>query len=113
MIDGMTFYHWIRERPQFLLQYERATRDRADAQAEEIIHIHETTMAEITANPQIANAIVSVRKLQSDNLKWAMSKTMPKKYGDKLELDGLPPNPIQYVNEVPSNQQVPPVNKDV
>jgi len=34
-----------------------------------------------------SNAIVNCYKIRIDNIKWSLSKLVPKKYGDKIEVD--------------------------
>jgi len=54
-----------------------------------------------TVDPQIASAYVAGMRLKIDSMKWILSKLMPKKYGDKLDVtsDSKPVNvaisPIQ------------------
>ena len=105
--EGTTFYRWIAEHNEFRQQYAQACKDRADAQFEELNSIHDEAMAaalEHKDDPRFANVLVSVYKLKSDNMKWAMAKMKPKKYSERFELEDLPQNAIVFVNEVPSPQ---------
>ena len=81
--DGMppmkTIYRWLEANEEFRHQYARARDKQADYFAEEIIEIADSAEAE--------SAAVSKAKLQIDARKWAASKTAPKKYGDKQEID--------------------------
>ena len=72
-----TVLRWIST--EYLDQYARALRVRADMQAEEIIEIADKTY---TTNEELTAA-----KMRIDARKWLMSKMSPKKYGDKVELD--------------------------
>lgn len=60
--------------------YARAMQARADNMAEEII--------EISDEKAENNVEVQQKRLRVDTRKWLMSKMLPKKYGEKLELDG-------------------------
>lgn len=43
---------------------------------------------------------VAWKRLQVDTAKWALSKKLPKKYGDKLELSGDPDRPLKTVTRI-------------
>jgi hypothetical protein len=105
--DAATLYRWMNDNEDFRKQYAQATRDRADAQFEELNSMGEVAMEDAIKykdDPRFANVVVAVYKLKADNMKWAMAKMKPKKYSERLELDDLPPNAIVFVNEVPAPQ---------
>ena len=60
-------------------RYARATEERADLLAEEILSI-----ADNGSNAD--NVIVQRDRLRIDSRKWLLSKLQPKKYGDKLDV---------------------------
>ena len=76
-LSKTTVLRWLSN--EYLDQYARALRVRADMQAEEIIEIADKTY---TTNEELTAA-----KMRIDARKWLMSKMSPKKYGDKVELD--------------------------
>lgn len=81
-----TMWRWLRENENFRQQYELATRERSEAQHEELLIFGDEAIKEAKeVNPKVSNAVVSAWKLKSDNLKWSMSKMKPKKYGDKID----------------------------
>lgn len=87
MPDVTTVFKWIREKPEFSLQYARACDERTESQQEILIEMGDEAIKHAeTADSRAANAVVSAYKLKADNLKWSMSKMKPKKYGDKLDL---------------------------
>ena len=87
MPDKQTVFSWIRTHKEFLDQYARAKEESADADLETIEDLGDLAIEESkTADPKAANAVVSAYKLKADNLKWAMSKKRPKKYGDKVDV---------------------------
>ena len=71
-----TVIRWILETPSLAEQYAYANERQADYLAKQIIEIADTEK-----NPNIARNRIDARK-------WAASKLNPRKYGDKLELNG-------------------------
>lgn len=89
-----TVLKWLREKPDFSLQYARAKEEQADYMAEEMIDIADdgsNDLMTITKGDQsydLENKEVTNRsKLRIETRKWLMSKLKPKKYGDKIEVD--------------------------
>lgn len=72
-----TVFKWLREIDSFTEQYTRATSERAEAMAEDMQAIADDK----TIDPNHKRIMVDTRK-------WLASKMKPKKYGDKLALDG-------------------------
>jgi hypothetical protein len=104
-LPGMTtIFKWLREREDFAKQYARATEERTEAMAEDILDIADDgsndlmTIQKGDKTYEIENKEVTNRsRLRVDTRKWLMSKMKPKKYGDKLDLtsDGkVLPTPI-------------------
>lgn len=79
-----TIFNWFRSHPEFLLQYEKAKQESADAMSEEVL--------EIADNENMED--VQRARLRVDTRKWLMAKMKPKKYGDKMDVttDGKPLN---------------------
>lgn len=75
-----TVYRWLEdpENDAFRQQYARAREAQADGKFEQAWEIAQTATAE---NVQVA-------RLQIDTIKWQTGKLAPKKYGDKLTLNG-------------------------
>ena len=72
-----TIFKWIGAHPEFTDQYARAREIGAEVKFDELEELA------ATATPEC----VSVVKLQVDTRKWALSKMLPKKYGDKVQTD--------------------------
>lgn len=70
-----SIFKWIGMYPEFTDQYTRAREIGAEVKFDELEELA------ATATPDC----VSVVKLQVDTRKWALSKMMPKKYGDKVQ----------------------------
>src|SRR5688572_29285293 len=88
-----TVFKWLREKPEFSEQYEKAKIEAADAMAEDLLHIADTPMmGEIrTIKPDGTieikqDEMLGHRRLQVDSRKWLMSKMKPKKYGEKVDV---------------------------
>ncbi len=71
-----TVVGWLLEAPALAEQYAHARDRQADFYADEIIEIADTATD------------AALARLQVDARKWVASKLKPKKYGDKVELDG-------------------------
>lgn len=83
-----TVYRWIRQQEEFRNNYVRATEDRADHIFDDMFEIADD------GNPED----VQRARLRVDTRKWALSKMIPKKYGEKTALVGGDPEtdePIQ------------------
>ena len=93
-----TIWSWLRQNREFSEQYLQSTRERSEAQHEDIAELGEKAIEHAeAADPKAANAIVNAYKLHADNLKWSMSKMVPKKYGNTIDItsDGRAlPTPI-------------------
>lgn len=83
-----TVFKWLKDFPAFSEQYARAREMQADALFEEL-----TEVAEDALNAESA-VEVSARKLIVDTHKWRLSKIVPKRFGDKLELAGNAESPL-------------------
>lgn len=87
-----TFFKWLREYKEFSKQYARAKQESADAMAEEILYIADTTEEgeTVTEKPDGVEVkrgdMLGHRKLRIDTRKWLMAKMKPKKYGDKIDV---------------------------
>jgi hypothetical protein len=106
--DGLTlvtFYKAIAENPDIAIIYNYAREVRADVLFEELVQIADTPILgeefeEAMTKDEEGNETVEVvkikrgdmirhRQLQIDTRKWVVSKMLPKKYGDKIDLTSL------------------------
>lgn len=101
MPDKSTILRWLGRYEQFRAQYAHAKELGIEAIAEELFEIAddgtndwmELTDSEDNVYGYKANGEhIQRSKLRIDTRKWYLSKILPKKYGDKLELNsiGLP-----------------------
>ena len=79
-IEGMpslkTIFNWIESNSEFLQQYTHARQMQADIKFDDLKDLART------ATPEDIQCV----KLQIDTAKWELSKTLPKKYGDKIDV---------------------------
>ncbi len=109
MPDVGTVFDWFRKYPEFNLQYGRAKEESADADNEILEDLGDKAIQEAKiVDPKSSSAVVQAYKLKADNMKWAMSKKKPKKYGEKLDMttNGKDlPTPIYNSNSIKENGQ--------
>ncbi len=80
------------DKKQFSEQYEAACNTRAELLFEELLEIADTpqegteTVTKGDLVEERKGDMLGHRKLQVDTRKWYLSKVMPKKFGDKLDL---------------------------
>jgi hypothetical protein len=90
-----TVYYWLRDesKQEFLNTYTRAREDQADTLADEIIDIaddatHDTIVNKETGYECANTEWLARSRLRVEARKWVASKLKPKKYSDKLNLEG-------------------------
>ena len=91
-----TVLEWLKNDEKFSLQYARACEIRAEGMADEILEIADDSSNDTKTIHKGGNDIdientewVNRSKLRVDSRKWLLSKMMPKKYGDKLDVTSL------------------------
>lgn len=92
-----TLFLWLRKHPEFSEQYAKAKEECHTAWFEDIVDIADNQVGNpvlvddqpmlVDGKPVMAVDAPSVNhaKLRVDSRKWALSKLMPKKYGDRIE----------------------------
>lgn len=84
------FYKWVDSDPMNHKQYARACEKRADLIFEEIKELSDKQDKDVyidaEGNERIDHNVIHRNKLQIDTRKWMLSKMMPKKYGERLDL---------------------------
>ena len=102
MPGRVTVLYWLADgkHAEFLSQYSRACEARADLIFDEILEISDES--EVAANYQgdqvtldLSPTAVARNRLRIDARKWAASKMVPKKYGDKTTVAGDADNPVK------------------
>lgn len=89
--------NWIREDTsnggaEIGVQYARAIEIRAEHMATELLSIADDKG--FMKHPMIASALVNQQRLAVDSRKWLLSKMLPRKYGDRIEVAGDASAPI-------------------
>ena len=87
--EGMPSYAWakaqLRGDPEIRQMYDQAIEDRGDRLAEELIELAFRPLPE-GLDGREQSALVQLRRLQVDTLKWSASKLRPRAYGDRLDV---------------------------
>lgn len=90
MPSSRTFFKWIDEDTEKVKQYERSVELRSELLFDEIIEIADKQGEDVGEDEQgnkvINHNIVQRNRLQIDARKWALSKMLPKKFGDKTDI---------------------------
>lgn len=90
-----TVHSWLldNEKEEFYYNYEKAVNVRTDNMFDDIEDIANNEKGEVQRD-----------RLKVDVRKWYLSKVMPKKYGDKIDITSdNKPIPIMSVNVLPDN----------
>ena len=90
LISREYFNQWLHEDTTLVDRYTHAREERADKIFEDIIDIADNKENDISIseNGVVLNSeFVQRSKLKIDARKWMLSKMLPKKYGDKLDID--------------------------
>ena len=80
-----TVFQWRHKNPSFSDKYSRAVNQGVDIQIERMID--EIEDFKLSEDRKVANAEVQKLRLKIDTLKWIAAKVLPKKYGDKLQVE--------------------------
>jgi len=106
MPEAGTIFRWLTEKPEFNEQYAKAKELAAEALAEDIFDIADDNSLdyEEDGNGQLRvnNDAIQRARLRVDVRKWYLSKIMPKKYGDRqqLEIGGKDGKPIETITTI-------------
>lgn len=89
-----TVIDWVSKDTIFAAQYARARELQADALFEDLFALANTPEGEDSA------VLINRDRLRSDNMKWVLSKIIPKRFGDKsqVEVSGPDSRPIEVTS---------------
>ena len=94
MPQRQTIYNWKRQNEEFFDKYERARRDQIDTFIDQIIDIADDNTNDTIEFDKNGKKIKIPNKehmmrsgLRIDTRKWIASKIMPKRFGDKVEVE--------------------------
>lgn len=97
MPDRTTVYDWLLRHPEFAHQYTRAREEQADTLADEIIAIADESPATVEVRDREGNVLdikidsgyVNYQRQRIEARKWTAMKLKPKKYGDRVAVEGV------------------------
>jgi hypothetical protein len=98
MPDRSTVYDWLLRHPEFADQYARAREEQADTLADEIIAIADEQPEIIAVTDKKTGALIEHKldgaflqwqKNRIEARKWTAMKLKPKKYGDRMAVEGV------------------------
>ena len=98
MPDRSTVYDWLLRHPEFADQYARAREEQADTLADEIIAIADEQPEIIVVTDKKTGAVIEHKldgaflqwqKNRIEARKWTAMKLKPKKYGDRVAVEGV------------------------
>ena len=92
-----TIYEWLLRYPSFAEQYTRAREEQADTLADEIIEIADEQPEIVVVTDRdgkvidrkLDSAFLLWQKNRIEARKWTAMKLKPKKYGDRVALEGV------------------------
>jgi len=87
-----TIYEWLLRFPLFAEQYARAREEQADTNADEILEIADEMPPEFTdekGRTYLDQTFIQWQKNRIDARKWTAAKLRPKKYGDRMAVEGV------------------------
>jgi len=87
-----TVYEWLLRHPEFAEQYTRAREEQADTNADEILEIADEMPPEYTdekGRTSLDQTYIMWQKNRIEARKWTAAKLRPKKYGDRVALEGV------------------------
>ena len=87
-----TVYEWLIRFPLFAEQYARAREEQADTNADEILDIADEHPPEYTDKEGRTSLDVTYIQWQKNRIearKWTAAKLRPKKYGDRMAVEGV------------------------
>ena len=87
-----TIYEWLIRFPVFAEQYARAREEQADTNADEIIAIADEMPPEYTdkeGRTYLDQTFIAWQKNRIEARKWTAAKLRPKKYGDRMAVEGV------------------------
>jgi hypothetical protein len=87
-----TIYEWLIRHPLFQEQYARAREEQADTNADEILEIADERPPEFKDDKgriYLDQTYIAWQKNRIEARKWTAMKLKPKKYGDRVALEGV------------------------
>ena len=93
-LGWQSFCNWCEEDPEHVERYTRARAQLLERMAEEIHQIADTPVDGVTITTKADGGVeekrgdmIEHRRLQIESRKWLLARLMPKKYGDKQQVE--------------------------
>jgi hypothetical protein len=107
-----TVYEWLLRHPLFAEQYARAREEQADTLADEIISIADEQPEVIAVTDKqgaliehkLDGAFLQWQKNRIEARKWTAMKLKPKKYGDRMAVEGVENGAAIKTEDIGSNK---------
>ena len=80
------------KRGMIAAQYAEAKEAQLTAMADELMQLADDRS--FMKHPRLANSLVAQQRLAVDTRKWLLTKMLPKRFGDHLEVSGNPDAPV-------------------
>lgn len=108
----VTVMKWLREKPDFSIRYARAKDEQADLLAEDALDVsntpeigHKTEISQF-GQKVISGDMIEHRRLKVETRKWLAAKLKPKKYGNRLNVAGVPGSPLGVDADAMSDEEL-------
>ena len=102
-----TIYRWLIRFPIFCEMYARAREDQADTNADEILAIADEMPPEYTdekGRTTLDVTFIQWQKNRIDARKWTAAKLKPRKYGDRMAVEGVENGAAIKTEDIGSNK---------
>jgi len=102
-----TVYEWLLRHPLFAEQYARAREEQADTNADEILDIADEMPPEFTddkGRTYLDQTYIQWQKNRIEARKWTAAKLRPKKYGDRVAVEGVEGGAAIKTEDIGSNK---------
>jgi len=102
-----TIYRWLIRFPIFCEMYARAREDQADTNADEILAIADERPPEFKDDKgriYLDQTFIQWQKNRIDARKWTAAKLKPRKYGDRMAVEGVEKGAAIKTEDIGSNK---------
>ena len=102
-----TIYRWLIRFPIFCEMYARAREDQADTNADEILAIADERPPEFKDDKgriYLDQTFIQWQKNRIDARKWTAAKLKPRKYGDRMAVEGVENGAAIKTEDIGSNK---------
>lgn len=87
MPSRQTVARWLAAKPEFQQRYTRAREVQAEFMADELLALADDASEDFYGEGQPNRVAVQRSKLQIDTRKWVASKLLPRKYGERIDMN--------------------------